>query len=122
MITIELIGLELHGYHGVLDEEAREGQRFLFDIVLRVESPAATTDRIEDAVDYRAVVDVVRELSQRHRFSLLEALAQAAADALVGRFPVDHAEVRVRKPDVALDAPVEFAAVTATASSAGPSS
>lgn len=122
MTTIELIGLELHGYHGVLDEEAREGQRFVFDITLEVESAASATDDIDDAVDYREVVALVREISQRHRFRLLEALAQATADALVGRFPVQRAQVRVRKPDVALDAPVDFAAVTASASSAGPSS
>ena len=121
MITIELRGLELFGYHGVLDEEAREGQRFLFDLTLAVDSPAATTDRIDDAVDYRDVVALVREISDRHRFKLLEALAQAVADALVGRFPLVHAHVRVRKPDVVLDAPVEYAAVSATAS-ASPSS
>jgi 7,8-dihydroneopterin aldolase/epimerase/oxygenase len=121
MITIELVGLELHGHHGVLDEEVRDGQRFVFDVTLGVESPAPTTDRIEDAVDYREVVELIREVSQRHRFHLLEALAQATADALVGRFPVRQAQVRVRKPEVALGAPVEFAAVTATAS-AEPSS
>ena len=122
MTTIELIGLELHGRHGVLDEEAREGQRFLFDVTLDVESAASTTDDIEDAVDYREVVALVREVSQGRRFNLLEALAQATADALVGRFPIRRAQVRVRKPDVALDAPVEFAAVTATAFAAAPSS
>ena len=117
MLTIELKGIELFGFHGVLDEEARTGQRFLFDITLALETQAATTDRIEDAVDYRDVVALVREISDRHRFNLLEALAQSLADALIGRFPVVHAHVRVRKPDVTLDAPVEFVAVSASTSS-----
>jgi dihydroneopterin aldolase/2-amino-4-hydroxy-6-hydroxymethyldihydropteridine diphosphokinase len=67
------------------------------------------SDRIEDAVDYREVVDCVREVNEEPR-QLLEALAAAVADSLVERFALEHVRVRVRKPDVAL--PVEFSAVT----------
>lgn len=111
-ITVELMGLELHGYHGVNEEERRDGQRFLFDLWLEVPARAAETDRIEDAVDYREVVAVVRDVSDGRAYSLLEALAAAVAEAVLARFPVEHARVRVRKPDVGLDAPVEHSAVT----------
>jgi cardiolipin synthase len=40
-----------------------------------------------------------------------EAFATALADALVERFPLARARVRVRKPDVALARPVDHAAV-----------
>jgi dihydroneopterin aldolase len=33
-VTIELYGLELHGFHGVLEEEREQGQRFLVDLEL----------------------------------------------------------------------------------------
>jgi dihydroneopterin aldolase len=111
-LTIEVAGLELHGHHGVLDEERAEGQRFLFDLSLDVPDTAARSDRIEDAVDYREVVAAVREVSDGHAYALLEALATAVAEALLERFPVERARVRVRKPDVRLDAPVEYSAVT----------
>jgi dihydroneopterin aldolase len=111
-LTIELAGLELHGYHGVLDEERREGQRFLFDVVVEAPDTAARTDRVEDAVDYRELVAAVREVSDGHAYSLLEALAGAVADELLRRFPLESVSVRVRKPDVRLAAPVEHAAVT----------
>lgn len=111
-VTVELAGLELHGYHGVNEEERREGQRFLFDLWLDVPATAAGTDRIEDAVDYREVAAVVREVSEDRAYALLEALAAAVADAMVARFPVERARVRVRKPDVRLDPPVEYSAVT----------
>ncbi|MGI8421520.1 MAG: dihydroneopterin aldolase, partial [Gaiellaceae bacterium] len=52
-VIVEVMGLELHGKHGVLDEERRDGQRFLFD--LRLETAEPQDDRIEDAVDYREV-------------------------------------------------------------------
>jgi dihydroneopterin aldolase len=111
-MRIELHGLELRGFHGVLDEERRDGQRFLFDVVLDVGEEAALSDRIEDAVDYRDVAAAVREVSDGHAYRLLEALARATAAALLDRFPVSRVEVRVRKPDVRLDPPVEWAAVS----------
>ncbi len=111
--TVELIGLVLYGRHGVLDEERTEGQRFLFDVWLDVDDEAGRTDRIEDAVDYREVAETVRAVSDSRAFQLLEALAAAVADALGERFPVTRVRVRVRKPEVRLDAgPVEWSGVT----------
>ncbi len=56
-------------------------------------------DRIENAVDYRLVVDAIREVNDR-RFDLLEALATAVADELERRFAPAALRVRVRKPEV----------------------
>ena len=76
-MTIELHGIILHGYHGVLDEERRDGQRFLVDVELDLEhEQAARSDRIEDAVDYRGVVARVREVSDARAYHLLEAFAR----------------------------------------------
>ncbi len=111
-VTVELEGLELHAHHGVTDEERREGQRFLFDIRLDVPDGAAASDRIEDAVDYREVVAVVRRVSDGRSFDLLEALAASVAGALLSRFPVQRVWVRVRKPDVRLDVPVAWSAAS----------
>ena len=112
-MTIELHGIVLHGFHGVLEEERRDGQRFLVDVELDLEhEQAARSDRIEEAVDYREVVARVRQVSDAHAYHLLEAFASAIADALVADWPVTVVRVRVRKPDVALDPPVEYAAVS----------
>ena len=110
MIAVELEGLEVFGRHGVLDEERREGQTFLFDVRLEV-GDAARSDRIEDAVDYREVADCVREVSDSRRFDLLEALAASVAETILDRFQVDHVRVRVRKPSPA-GVPAAFAAAT----------
>ena len=112
-MTIELHGIILHGYHGVLDAERRDGQRFLVDVELDLEhEQAARSDRIDEAVDYRGVVARVREISDARAYHLLEAFAAAVADALVAGWPVTAVRVRVRKPDVVLDPPVEYAAVS----------
>ena len=111
-MRIELRGLELHGFHGALDEERRDGQRFLFDVELEV-GEAGASDRLEEAVDYRDVAACVREVSDGRAYRLLEALASDLADELLARFPAERVEVRVRKPQVVLDPPVEYAAVSA---------
>jgi dihydroneopterin aldolase len=108
-MKIELVGLELFGYHGVLPEEQRDGQTFLFDVALDV-GDRGRSDRIEDAVDYREVSDAVREVNER-RFNLIEALAAATADDLYERFHPQRVVVRVRKRPG--DMKVEFTAATA---------
>jgi dihydroneopterin aldolase len=110
--TIELVGLELHGYHGVNEDERRDGQRFVFDVHLEVPDYTGASDRIEDTIDYREVAALVREVSDGRAFNLLEALASSLADEILERFPAVAVRVRVRKPDVKLDPPVDHSAVT----------
>ena len=100
-MRIELTGIELRGFHGVLEHEAREGQLFRFDVEVEVDEPAA--DDIDAAVDYRDLAACVREVSDGTRFELLETLAAAVAEELRRRFPVRRAVVRVGKPGIELE-------------------
>ena len=95
-LLVELNGLEVFGRHGLLPEE-RTGQTFLYDIELET-SESALSDRIEDAVDYREIAELVRVVSDGKRFDLLEPLAAAIADILLARFDAVRVKVRVRKP------------------------
>ena len=99
MIVVELRGLRVFGHHGVHDKERENGQDFLFDVDLEV-GERGSSDLLEDAVDYVAVARTVREISDAHAYSLIEALAIAVADELRARFGVDRAWVRVTKPAV----------------------
>ena len=111
-MTIELVGLVVFGHHGYLEEERRLGQRFLVDLWVDVDEAAATTDRIEQTVDYRRLAAVARDVFAGPERFLLEALAGAVADGILSRFEaVDRVRVRVRKPDVVLDPAVDHAAV-----------
>jgi dihydroneopterin aldolase len=110
-MNIELHGVEVFGYHGALDEERRTGQPFLFDVTLRL-AAEPTSDDLAETVDYRDVAACIREVSDRGHFHLLETLAAAVADELMTLFPISAVRVRVRKPQVELELPVEFSAVT----------
>ena len=106
-MKIELRGIEVFGRHGVNEAERRDGQQFLFDVALNLDEPRE--DAIDATVDYRRVRDCVREVSDAHTYTLLESLAAAVADALVARFPLESARVRVRKPELAW---ADYAAAT----------
>ena len=110
--VVELSGLEIRGRHGAEEDERAREQPFLYDV--RIELPEPLADDIQATVDYREVVELVQAISKSREFRLLESLAAAVADALLERFAgATHARVRVRKPQVRLGAPVEFAAATA---------
>ena len=111
-VVIEVRGLELQGFHGVLPQEREQGQPFLFDVRLTAHDAGVRSDRLGDTVDYTEVVACIREVCEGRRFNLIEALAAATADALAERFPVSRVRVRVRKPQVRLGAPVEHTAAT----------
>jgi len=111
-VVIEVQGLELLGFHGALEDEQRAGQRFVFDITLVAHDAGTRTDQLGDTVDYTEVVARVRGVSDSRRFNLIEALAAAIADDLLVHFPVSRVRVRVRKPEVQLEAPAEYTAAT----------
>lgn len=115
-VLVELAGLEIPGRHGVDDWERENEQPFVYDLELELPEPAA--DRIEETVDYREVVELVRSVSAGTQFRLLESMAGAVATALLERFPLNRARVRVRKPEVQLGAPVGHTAATAERSRA----
>jgi 7,8-dihydroneopterin aldolase/epimerase/oxygenase len=109
-VLVELAGLEIHGRHGVEDWEREQEQPFVYDLELELAEPAS--DRIEDTVDYREVVELVRAVSASRQFHLLESIAAAVAEALLERFPLERARVRVRKPQVQLGVPIEHTAAS----------
>jgi dihydroneopterin aldolase len=111
-MTIELMGIVVFGRHGYLEEERRLGQRFLVDLWVDVDDEAAVSDRIEDTLDYRRLAAHVHDVFAGPSILLLEGMAGAVADGIIDRFAAaQRVRVRVRKPDVVLEPPVEHAAV-----------
>jgi 7,8-dihydroneopterin aldolase/epimerase/oxygenase len=111
-VFIEVQGLEVRGFHGATPSEQQEGQPFFFDVTLVAHDAGIRTDQLADTIDYTQVVACVRRVSDGHRFNLIEALAAAVADAILEQFDVSRVRVRVRKPEVVLEAPAEYTAAS----------
>jgi dihydroneopterin aldolase len=100
---ITLRGMRFLGRHGVQLEERLEPQPFEVDVILRADlSAPAASDELADTIDYGKVFTLVGEVVEGHSFRLIEALAGAIADAVLGGLPIDDVEVRVRKPKAPL--------------------
>ncbi len=84
---------------GVNEQERVEKQDVLINLTVYTDTrPAAATDRIEDAVDYRELRTRVIEIVEASQYYLLEALAQAVADVCLAQQGVTKVTVRVDKP------------------------
>jgi len=110
---IVLAGMVFLARHGVNDWEKLEEQRFEVDVELEVDTrSAAEGDDLARTVDYRGVYEVVRRVIEETSLELIESLAdRIATDVLAASNGVDAVAVRVRKPDVDLGGPLDYAGV-----------
>src|SRR3712207_7219402 len=70
---LALLGLECWGHHGVLERERREGQKFVIDLVLDVDTRyAAATDDLSRTVDYGSLAMAVKAAVERDPVDLIE--------------------------------------------------
>ncbi|MBF2077375.1 MAG: dihydroneopterin aldolase [Synechococcales cyanobacterium T60_A2020_003] len=97
---IYLTGIRAYGYVGYIPEEQVLGQWFEVDVTLWIDlSKAGKSDRIHDTHDYRKTIDTVISLVKTSTFALIEALAEAIAQAILSKDErLDQVQVRVSKP------------------------
>lgn len=96
---IGITGLRVHAYHGVFDEERRDGQVFLVDLALDVDhAVAAESDDVADTVDYGALAAAVHERVAGEQWNLIERVAQRVADLVLEDARVLAVRVTVHKP------------------------
>ncbi|NMD56865.1 MULTISPECIES: dihydroneopterin aldolase [Tsukamurella] len=111
---IELTGLRVRGNHGVFDHERRDGQEFVVDLVLWVDSrPAAASDDLNDTVDYGALAQRAHDIVAGEPRNLIETVAAEIADEIAADEKVYAVEVTVHKPSAPI--PLTFADVAVIA-------
>jgi len=96
---LSITGIEAVGHHGVFDFERRDGQPFVVDITLGVDTrQAARSDDLADTVDYGSLTLRVKEAVENDPVDLVEKLAQRVADVCLADERVGWAEVTLHKP------------------------
>lgn len=110
---ITLTGLRVFGRHGVLEHERRDGQDFVVDVELTVDTRgAAVTDDLAETVDYATLADRMAQIVGGEPVQLIETLASRLAQACLQDDRVISARVTVHKP--AAPIPHAFADVAVT--------
>ena len=111
--SIEVRGLRVRGRHGVLDAERRDGQEFLIDAVLAVDTrPAAASDDLSLTVDYAGLSERLAAIVAGSPVNLIETLAERLAQACLADPAVRQAEITVHKPNAPMGRPFGDVSVT----------
>ena len=117
---LAVLGIEAFGHHGVFDFERREGQLFVADLVLGIDTrDAARTDDLQHTVDYGSLVSKVKTAIESDPVDLIETLAQRIADVCLADPRVAWTEVTVHKPDAPVQATFSDVTLTITRTRSG---
>ena len=96
---ITLTGLRVFGHHGVFGFERRDGQDFVVDADLELDtSLAAASDALADTVDYGELAEHLAAVIAGEPVNLLETLAAKLAEVCLAHGNVAAATVTVHKP------------------------
>ena len=99
MDSIQVNGIRAYGYVGYLPEERVLGQWFEVDLTLWVDLEAAgKSDQIEDTLDYREAISIVKEQITTAKFDLVEKLISAIAEQLLNLEKVNQVRIQLSKP------------------------
>ena len=84
---------------GIFDWERKIRQKVSLDIEMATDiKPAALTDSIEQALDYKAVAKRVIEFVEGSEFQLVETLAEQVAAILIEEFSIPWIKLTLSKP------------------------
>ena len=99
MDSIQVDGIRAYGYVGYLPEERVLGQWFEVDLTLWVDlAPASYSDSIEDTLDYREAIAIVKEEITTAKYHLIEKSIEAIAQKLLNLEKVTQVRVKLSKP------------------------
>ena len=113
MDEIALTGLRVRGFHGVLPSERAEGQDFLIDAVLSVDTrAAAASDELRDTVDYGGLAVRLADVVAGEPVNLIETLAVQLADVCLADSRVVSVRLTVHKPSAPVGLPFTDVSVT----------
>jgi dihydroneopterin aldolase len=110
---IALRGLRVRGHHGVLAEERRDGQVFVIDAVLDIDTRAAAADDdLARTVDYADLAHRLAGAVAEDPVDLIETLAARLADVCLSVELVEAVELTVHKPQAPVGLPFDDVTVT----------
>lgn len=107
MDRIEVTGIEVYAYHGVYEEEKKEGQPFILDLSMQTDLyDAGRCDDLLLSSHYGEITKTVVEAATVCSYDLIEAVAYQCGKAVLLQFPlIREITVTVHKPK----APIPYA-------------
>lgn len=99
MDVVFIEGLTVEAVIGIYDWERRVRQPLVLDVEMGFDNRRpATTDCIDDTLNYKAVSKRLAEFTSHSEFGLLETLAERCAELVQEEFGVAWLRLRIAKP------------------------
>lgn len=112
---LSITGIACFAHHGVFDFEREQGQRFVVDLTLGLDTRAAAAgDDLDRTVHYGVLTEEVKRAVEREPVDLLETLAARIAAVALLSHAVEWVRVTVHKPEAPIDATFSDVALTIT--------
>ncbi|MFI5429003.1 dihydroneopterin aldolase [Aeromicrobium sp. UC242_57] len=110
---IDLRGITAHGYHGVFEDEKRDGQTFIADVSLGLDlGPAAREHDLTKTVHYGILAQQIHDAIVSDPVDLIETLALRMVDLCLVEESVQWVSVTVHKPEAPIAVTFQDVAVT----------
>lgn len=108
--SIVLTGLRVRAHHGVFDFERENGQDFVIDATVWLDTRAAAAgDALAETVHYGELAIALADAVKRDPVDLIETLAERLAAVALSWSAVAATRITVHKPDAPI--PLDFADV-----------
>lgn len=97
--TIFLRDLRVDTVVGIWDWERKIRQTVSIDLDMAADiRKAASSDNIEDTLNYKAVAKRVQQFVAGSEYQLVETLAEKIAETILAEFKIEWVQLRVSKP------------------------
>ena len=103
-LTIKIDGINVHGKHGVYEQEKQDGQEFKIDVVVNLKPDIINFDNyksesFDKTINYEDLVNDVIQVSENNSFDLIETFAYEILNSFKKYKNIFNATVTIHKPN-----------------------
>ena len=103
-LTIKIDGINVHGKHGVYEQEKQDGQEFKIDVVVNLNPDIINFDNyksesFDKTINYEDLVNDVIQVSENNSFDLIETFAYEILNSFKKYKNIFNATVTIHKPN-----------------------
>ena len=106
--TIKLENLTFFAFHGLNEEEIKDGQDFILNVDISY-NLANSCDSIDSTIDYIDLYKIVKSSFSEKRFNLLESLANKLIIDIKSSYQsIYYIKISIRKPSISIGSNKDF--------------
>ena len=111
---IKITNLKVFAYHGVFEEEKKEGQDFYINATLYLDlHTSGKSDNLDDALNYGEVSHFINRIFVEKSYDLIEAACENLCQKLLLEYSkLQAVEIELQKPHAPIGLPFENVSVT----------